>query len=140
MHGLDHHDPLRDALARLATRHPMIDEIVKIIVRDGTSIGARVYRPEGSGPFPALFAASPYRFDNNALPASPQFLWRETGPIERYVERGYALVQMGVRGSGRVGGAFGFLGRGEQNGLYGVIEWIGGQPWCSVKVGGIGQS
>jgi len=118
----------------------MIDEIVQIIVRDGTSIGARVYRPEGSGPFAALFAASPYRFDNNSLPASPQFLWRETGPIEWYIEQGYAYVHMDVRGSGRSGGQFEFLGRGEQNDLYDVIEWIGAQPWSNKKVGGIGQS
>jgi len=118
----------------------MIDEIVHISARDGTSVAARVYRPDASGPYPALFAASPYRFDNNALPASPQFLWRETGPIEWYVEQGYAYVQMDVRGSGRSGGAFEFLGRGEQNDLYDVIEWIGGQPWCTGKVGGIGQS
>ena len=61
----------------------MIDEIVQINVRDGTTIGARIYRPDGAGPFPALFAAAPYRFDNNSLPASPQFLWRETGTMDR---------------------------------------------------------
>ena len=118
----------------------MIDDIVQINVRDGTSIGARIYRPDGAGPFPALLAASPYRFDNNRLPASPQFLWRETGPIEWYVEQGYAYVHMDVRGSGRSGGQFEFLGRGEQNDLYDVIEWIGAQPWSNRKVGGIGQS
>ena len=89
----------------------MIDEIVQVDVRDGTSIGARIYRPDGSGPYPALFGAAPYRFDNNSLPASPQFLWRETGPIEWYVEQGYAYVHMDVRGSGRSGGEFEFLGR-----------------------------
>jgi predicted acyl esterase len=118
----------------------MIDEIVQIAARDDTSIGARVYRPDGAGPFPALFGASPYRFDNNSLPASPQFLWRETGPIEWYVEQGYAYVHMDVRGSGRSGGSFEFLGRGEQNDLYDAIEWIAAQPWSNRKVGGIGQS
>ena len=118
----------------------MIDEIVSIAVRDGTSIAARVYRPDGSGPYPALFAASPYRFDNNSLPASAQFLWRETGPIEWYVEQGYAYVHMDVRGSGRSGGDFEFLGPNEQTDLYDVIEWIGARPWCNGKVGGIGQS
>ncbi len=118
----------------------MIDDIVQIAARDGTSIGARVYRPDGAGPYPALIGAAPYRFDNNSLPASAQFLWRETGPIEWYVEQGYAYVHMDVRGSGRSGGQFEFLGRGEQNDLYDVIEWIGAQPWCTGKVGGIGQS
>jgi len=59
----------------------MIDEVVSIKARDGTAIGLRVYRPDGEARVPSLFGASPYRFDNNSLPASPQFLWRETGPI-----------------------------------------------------------
>src|ERR1039458_2040628 len=138
----------------------MIDDIVQIDARDGTSIGVRIYRPDGSGPYPALLGAAPYRFDNNSLPASAQFLWvecvdskktnalrggaflvgRGTGPIEWYVEQGYAYVHMDVRGSDRSGGQFEFMGRGEQNDLYDVIEWIGKQSWCSGKVGGIGQS
>ncbi len=118
----------------------MIDEIVQIDARDGISIGVRIYRPDGAGPYPALFGAAPYRFDNNSLPASAQFLWRETGPIEWYVEQGYAYVHMDVRGSGRSGGRFEFLGRSEQQDLYDAIEWVGRQSWCSGKVGGIGQS
>jgi predicted acyl esterase len=118
----------------------MIDEIVQVTVRDGTSIGVRVYRPDGDGKSPALFGAAPYRFDNNSLPATAQFLWRETGPIEWYVEQGYAYVHMDVRGSGRSGGDFEFLGRREQEDLYDVIEWTGAQAWCTGKVGGIGQS
>jgi hypothetical protein len=117
----------------------MIDEVVTVAARDGTQIGVRVYRPD-RGRAPALFGASPYRFDNNILPASPQFLWRETGPIEFYVAQGYAFVQMDVRGSGRSGGDFVFLGRKDQEDLYDVIEWIGAQDWCTGKVGGIGQS
>ena len=118
----------------------MLQEDVSIAVRDGTSIGARVYRPEGAGPYPALLAAAPYRFDNNILPASPQFLWRETGPIDFYADNGYAYVHMDVRGSGRSAGSFGFLDRKDHEDLYDVIEWIGRQPWCNGKVGGIGQS
>jgi predicted acyl esterase len=118
----------------------MLEEDVQVCARDGVPIGVRVYRPEGSGPYPALFAASPYRFDNNILPASPQFLWRETGPIDFYAENGYAFVHMDVRGSGRSGGSFDFLGRNDQNDLYDVIQWVGRQPWCNGKVGGIGQS
>ena len=118
----------------------MIEEDMRVSARDNVPIGVRIYRPEGSGPYPALFAASPYRFDNNILPASPQFLWRETGPIDFYAGNGYAFVHMDVRGSGRSGGSFDFLGRNDQNDLYDVIEWVGRQPWCNRKVGGIGQS
>ncbi len=118
----------------------MLDEFVTIEARDGTPVGLRVYRPENAGAVPSPFGASPYRFDNNVLPASPQFLWRETGPIEFYVENGYAYVQMDVRGSGRSGGEFGFLDCKEQEGLYDAIEWVGRQEWCTGKVGSIGQS
>jgi predicted acyl esterase len=113
---------------------------VRITVRDGVKIGVRIYRPDGGGPFPTLFAVSPYRYDNNELPASPQFLWRETGPIPWYIEQGYAYVHADVRGSGFSEGEFGFLDKKEQTDLYDVIEWIAGQPWSNGKVGAIGQS
>ena len=87
---------------------------VKIRVHDGVDIAVALYMPEGDGRFPVLLGASPYRYDNNALPASPQFLWRETGPIGLYVERGYVYAQMDVRGCGKSGGEFPFLDRNEQ--------------------------
>ncbi len=113
---------------------------VRVTVRDGIDIGARIYRPDGDGPFPALFAVSPYRYDNDDLPAYPLFLWRETGPIAWYVEHGYAYVHADTRGTGFSQGEYGFLDRAEQNDLYDVIEWIAEQPWCNGKIGGIGQS
>jgi predicted acyl esterase len=118
----------------------MIEEIITIQMRDGMTIAVRVYRPNGDGRHPALLAASPYRFDNNSLPASPQFLWRETGPIDFYIANNYAFVHMDIRGSGRSGGDFGFLDRNEQQDLYEVIEWAARRSWCNGKVGGIGQS
>ncbi len=119
----------------------MIEEKdIQVTVRDGVKIGVRIYRPEGNGPFPTLFAASPYRYDNNALPTTPVFLWRETGPIEWYIAQGYAYVHADIRGTGFSEGEYRFLDRKEQNDLYDVIEWIGTQPWSNGKVGGIGQS
>ncbi len=113
---------------------------VKVAVRDGLKLAVRIYRPDGSGPFPSLFAASPYRYDNNLLPCTPMFLWRETGPIEWYVQQGYAFVHADVRGSGVSEGEFGFQTKEEQRDLYDIIEWIAQQPWSNGRVGGIGQS
>jgi uncharacterized protein len=113
---------------------------VKVRVHDGVEIAVALYMPEGSGPFPVLFAPSPYRYDNNTLPASPQFLWRETGPIEFYLKHGYVYANMDVRGCGKSGGEFRLLDKNEQRDLYDVIEWLGHQPWSNGKVGGIGQS
>lgn len=119
----------------------MIEEKdVFIRMRDGVQIATRIYRPDGSGPFPVLYAASPYRYDNNELPATPQFLWRETGPIEWYVEQGYAYVHADVRGSGMSGGSYNLFDAKEQRDHYEIIEWIAAQSWSNGKVGGIGQS
>jgi predicted acyl esterase len=119
----------------------MIEEKdVRVAVRDGIRIALRIYRPDGAGPFPVLFAASPYRYDNNELPAYPLFLWRETGPIPWYIEQGYAFVHMDVRGTGFSEGDFGFMNAPEQRDLYDIIEWIAQQPWSNGRIGAIGQS
>ncbi len=84
---------------------------VKIRVHDGVEIAVALYMPDGDGRFPALLAPSPYRYDNNALPAGPQFLWRETGPIDFYLQHGYVYAHMDVRGCGKSGGEFRLLDR-----------------------------
>ena len=118
--------------------------IVSIRMRDGVEIAAAIYLPKRTagrtGRFPALLAASPYRFDNDIAPALPVFLWRETGPIDLYLDQGYAFVHMDVRGTGRSGGKYRYMCRKEQRDLYEVIEWIARQKWSNGRVGGIGQS
>ena len=114
--------------------------VVTTRARDGTALAFALYLPIGDGPFPTLFAASPYRFDNNILPHGPQFLWRETGPIEFYLEQGYAYIHMDARGCGRTGGHFEFLGPNEQSDLFDAIAWVSRQSWCNGRIGSIGQS
>ena len=119
----------------------MHDELgVSVLMSDGVEVSVRIYRPDGPGPFPTLFAASPYRYDNDDVPPTMVFFWHEVGPIHWYVGRGYAYVHLDVRGSGRSGGEFGFFNRRERRDLYEVIEWIAAQPWSNGKIGGIGQS
>ena len=115
-------------------------DIVEIQASDGVRLAARLYRPKGDGPWPTLFAASPYRFDNDDIPETCAFLWRETGPIDWYVDQGYAYLHLDVRGSGRSGGEYGFYDARERRDLHEVIEWVAVQPWSTGKVGGIGHS
>ena len=117
-----------------------IEKNVMVAMRDGVRISLCIYRPEADGRFPALFAASPYQHEFDQVPAYPLFLWRETGPIEWYVGRGYAYVHADVRGSGQSEGEYGFLNRAEQDDYVELIAWIGRQAWCNGRVGGIGQS
>jgi putative CocE/NonD family hydrolase len=113
---------------------------VTVTMPDGIKISLAVYRPAGAGPFPTLFAASPYQYEMDEVPAYPLFLWRETGPVQWYIEQGYAYVHMDVRGSGQSEGEFEFMGPNEQQDYLEVLAWIVKQPWCNGRVGGIGQS
>lgn len=115
-------------------------ERTMVTMRDGVRISVCVYRPEGAERVPALFAASPYQHEFDTVPAYPLFLWRETGPVEWYVENGYAYVHADVRGSGGSEGEFGFMDAAEQQDYVQLIAWITHQSWCNGKVGGIGQS
>ncbi len=131
-------------LGKFADQVVLPTRIVLIAMRDGVKIAGALYLPKSSkgqgGRFPTLLAASPYRFDNNIAPALPVFLWRETGPIEWYLEQGYAFVHIDVRGTGRSGGEFHYMDRKEQRDVAEVVEWIARQKWSNGKVGGIGQS
>jgi predicted acyl esterase len=114
--------------------------ILSIPMSDGVRIAAALFLPPGREKYPALLAASPYRFDNDGTPAIPLFLWRETGPIGWYLDQGYAYVHMDVRGTGRSGGEYTYQSKREQRDLYEVVEWLARQSWCNGKIGGIGQS
>ena len=117
-----------------------VEKGITVTMRDGVRISLCVYRPDAPGQFPALFAASPYQYEMDEVPAYPLFLWRETGPVEWYVGQGYAYVHADVRGSGQSEGEFCFMGREEQADYVELIAWIVKQDWCSGRVGGIGQS
>jgi putative CocE/NonD family hydrolase len=117
-----------------------VEKGVAVRMRDGVNISLCVYRPDAPGRVPTLFAASPYQYEMDEVPAYPLFLWRETGPIEWYVSQGYAYVHADVRGSGRSQGEFEFMGLNEQQDYVELIAWIIRQEWSNGRVGGIGQS
>ena len=93
---------------------------VKIRVHDGVEIAVAFYMPEGERAVSGAAGAVALPLRQQSLPASPQFLWRETGPIELYVEHGYVYANMDVRGCGKSGGEFRLLDRNEQHDLYDV--------------------
>ena len=117
-----------------------VEKGITVTMRDGVRLSLCVYRPDAAGQFPALFAASPYQYEMDEVPAYPLFLWRETGPVEWYVSQGYAYVHADVRGAGQSEGEFEFMGLNEQQDYLELIAWIVKQPWCTGRVGGIGQS
>ncbi len=126
-------------LTRNTLQHRITEQKdVFVPMRDGTRLAVDIYQPPGEGHFPALLAASPYGKDFTYLPSISSFRFRETGPIEWYVERGYAYVHADVRGSGKSEGQFPYPLEGQD--MFDLIEWIAARPWCTGKVGMIGES
>jgi putative CocE/NonD family hydrolase len=119
----------------------VVDRDVTVTMRDGVQVAVNVYRPDASGPFPALLAADSYQKDLDDLPLLPIFHMRETNDIEYFVSRGYIFVHSDSRGTGHSPvGQFDLFGQEMQNDLYDLVEWIAAQPWCTGKVGMLGES
>jgi uncharacterized protein len=119
-----------------------VDRDVFITVRDGVRIAVDIYRPTElqDGKYPTLYAMSAYQKDLVGMPALPIFPWRECGPIEWYVKRGYVYVLADARGTGKSEGIWRLHDRAEQEDMYDTIEWIAAQAWSNGRVGMIGQS
>ncbi|MGI5192980.1 CocE/NonD family hydrolase [Streptomyces sp. CA-288835] len=75
--------------------------------------------------------------------------WKKTGPSARFkdlaeggdlFERGYALVQVDLRGFGGSSGCLDYMGKGEQADVKAAIDWAAKQPWSTGKVGMYGKS
>ena len=124
---------------------------VFVSMEDGTRICVDIFRPDSDGKFPALVAMSSFNKDvqsDRIWPgASRSRRIRgipdasiEAGPIDFFVRRGYVYVVGAVRGSGKSGGAYNYLGPQEADDARGVIEWAASQEWCNGNVGmaGIG--
>jgi uncharacterized protein len=115
---------------------------IEVRTRRGIVVRADVYLPKGEkGPFPVLLAASPYQKSLlRKLPASWVFPFIEYGPIQLYLDHGYAYVAMDVPGSGRSEGNWDPVSREEGEAIHDLIEGIAQQSWSTGKLGMIGQS
>ena len=78
-----------------------------------------------------LLAASPYQKALGYLPVHGQFPFREGGPIDFYLDHGYAYLWADVPGSGRSDGVWDPVSRTEGEALYDVIEWAAQQDWST---------
>jgi hypothetical protein len=60
--------------------------------------------------------------------------------IEWLVPRGYAVLQMSIRGTGESGGCMELMSDNEQKDIDAMIGWIASQPWSNGNVGMMGRS
>ena len=124
----------------------MVDVNVKAFeietrTRHGDLVRADVYLPLGArGRLPVLFAASPYQKELRRLPPSANFPFIEYGPIQLYLDHGYAYVAMDVPGTGRSEGAWDPVSRAEGEAIHDMIEHVAGLDWSNGRIGMIGMS
>src|SRR5712692_62095 len=108
----------------------LIEKNVAMATRDGVTLRADVYRPEGSGRFPVLLSRLPY--DKN--------LRRRPGDIDVFVERGYVVIMQDTRGRFASDGDEYYPLVWEAQDGYDAVEWAAGLPYSDGQVGTMGQS
>ena len=109
----------------------VVDKNLMVPMRDGISLAADVYRPDGPGPFPTLVQRTPYNKEFGLIGFSFD--------IMRGVQAGYAVVVQDTRGRWASGGEFNPFFDEARDGAD-AIAWAAAQPWSSGAVGMIGGS
>ena len=110
------------------THAVVIEENLRVPMRDGKTLAADVHRPDAEGKFPTVLIRTPYDRRNEALANGA-----------RFARRGYAVVAQDVRGRFDSEGTFFPLIHEERDGSD-TLDWIAEQPWSDGNVGMIGGS
>jgi putative CocE/NonD family hydrolase len=115
---------------------------IEVLTRKGDLVRADVYLPKDvEGPFPTLFGASPYQKMLRHLPVIPSvFPFIEYGPIQFYLDEGYAYVAMDTPGTGRSEGVWDPVSRTEGEAIHDMIEHVASLKWSTGRIGMIGMS
>ena len=125
-----------------------IDRDVAVPTRDGSVLVADVFRPDGDDPVPVIASIGPYGKDVHWPDRYPLYelvdnnehmVWETPNP-EWWVPRGYALVRIDTRGTGKSPGRLDLYGPRDAEDFHDVVEWTAEQPWCTGKVASSGIS
>lgn len=116
-----------------STRAIHIEFDQRVLMRDGITLSADVYRPvdsmHTSKKYPVILTRTPYMKLNEHMLVSAKY----------FAERGYVFVAMDVRGRGDSDGTFvPYFNEGKDG--YDAIEWCASQSWSDGNVGTIGSS
>ena len=105
-----------------------------ITMPDGIKLAARIWWPQGNGPFPAILEYIPYR-KRDMVRA------RDERNHPYFAAHGYVCLRVDMRGSGDSEGHMpDMYSDNELADARHVIDWIADQVWCTGKVGMFGTS
>jgi predicted acyl esterase len=121
--------------------------VTELDVGDGVKVYLEVTRPKfDDRRYPTILEASPYhgtladREGTRILPEPRDENAQSLGLTRYFAPRGYAVVMMDLRGTGRSGGCLDHIGPNDRADLKKVIDWIAAQPWSNGRVGMTGHS
>jgi predicted acyl esterase len=98
-----------------------------VTMKDGIALAYVAYLPAAKGRFPTVLQYGPYQGGG-------------IGPDGHWLQKGYAVVTVSVRGTGCSQGAFDLFGPQEGPDGAEVVDWISRQPWSDRKIGMTGVS
>jgi uncharacterized protein len=125
----------------------IVEKDVQVPMRDGSVIYADVFRPDTGGErVPIVMNLSVYQKDKVWVPPedleekpNPYMNWESANPTW-WCPRGYAIVRVDARGSGKSPGRSQPSSYEESLDYYDAVEWFAKREWCSGKVGTLGIS
>jgi uncharacterized protein len=121
-------------------------EQVYVPMADGKRLYVEVVRPREAGRRPVILEASPYhgtladRDGTRILPEPRDEQGRSLGLTGYFAPRGYAVVMVDLRGTGRSEGCLDHLGDADANDLGRIVEWAATREWSNGQVGMTGHS
>ena len=104
---------------------------IAVAMRDGVTLYADIYRPDGEGLYPTILQRTPYDKTNSLTNTM-------LDPI-RAAKAGFAVVIQDTRGRHASEGEF-YAFRDDIDDGYDTVEWAAAQPWSNGKVGMYGAS
>lgn len=118
---------------------------LQVPASDGKLLYVEVVKPKGAGRFPVILEASPYHGtvadrDGTRILPDPRENNRSLGLTGFFAPRGYAVVMMDLRGTGRSQGCLDHLGPKDAKDLKTIVEWAASQRWSTGRVGMTGHS
>ena len=127
-------------------RYETVRDVLRVPAYDGRELYIEVTRPKASGQFPVILEASPYhgtladRDGTRILPEPRDADGRSVGLTGYFAPRGYAVVMMDLRGTGRSQGCLDHLGGTDARDIEQIVEWAASRSWSNGRVGMTGHS
>ncbi|MQA24838.1 MAG: CocE/NonD family hydrolase [Micromonosporaceae bacterium] len=124
----------------------VVRETLKLPMSDGKAVYLEVTRPKEKRQYPTILEASPYhgtladRDGTRIFPEPRDADGKPVGLTGYFAPRGYAVVMMDLRGTGKSEGCLDHLGKRDREDLKAAVEWAASQPWSNGRVGMTGHS